>query len=191
MTFPEHDSIVRESRKVNDVVEVGLDVLNGEVGNRGISICPMTYRLVCLNGMRRADRSGAINLRHVGNTDRLSESFRDAIPVAIAAGTGLYDRMERAVQSMVDSVLDEFDALKAFGLSSAESRDVAHDVMAERSVALPSDTKSWGDVLAEVKDVTVYDVLNGITHVAQSKGTDRRIEMEDLASKYLFRRVAS
>ena len=190
-TFPEHDSIVKHSRQVNDIVEVGLDVLNGEIGNRGISICPMTYRLFCLNGMRRADRTGAISLRHVGDPKRLAESFRDAVPVAIAAGTGLFDRMGRAVESMVDSVLDEFDSLKAFGLTATESRDVARDVMVERSVALPTDHKQWGDMLAEVNDISVYDVLNGVTHMAQQKGTDRRIELEEAASKYLFRRVAA
>jgi hypothetical protein len=191
LTFPEHDSIVQHSRQVNDIVEVGLDVLNGEIGNRGISISPMTWRLVCLNGMRRADKTGAISLRHVGDPKRLAESFRDAVPVAIAAGNGMFERMGRAVESMLDSVLDEFDSLKAFGLTSTESRDVARDVMATRSVALPSDTKEWGDMLAEVRDVSVYDVLNGVTHVAQQKGTDRRIEMEEAASKYLFRRVAA
>lgn len=191
LTFPEHDAIVKGSPQVNDIVEIGLDVLNGEVGNRSISISPMTMRLICLNGMRRADKGGAMNLRHVGNPERLAESFRDAVPLALAASLGLRTRMESAVDSMINSVLDEFDALKAFGLSATESHDVARDVMTTRSVSLPTNHKEWGDMLAEVDDVSVYDVLNGITHVAQSKGTDRRIDMEESAARYLFRRVAA
>jgi hypothetical protein len=190
MTFPEHDAIVR-SPHVNDVVEVGLDLLNGEVGNRAISITPLTWRLVCLNGMRRADREMAQRLRHVGDPARIEEAFRDAVPVALAAGHGLRERMEQAVDQLIDDVMGEFSDLRAFGLSASESRDVARDVMASRSLALPEKTDDWGDVLASVADLSAYEVLNGVTHVAQSRNTDRRLELEESAGRYLYARTAA
>ncbi|MCP4204242.1 MAG: DUF945 domain-containing protein [bacterium] len=190
LTFPEHDAVVKHSRKVNDIVEVGLDVLNGEVGNRSVSITPLAWRLVCLNGMRRADRSVSTRLRHVGDPARLRESFQDAVPLAIAASRGLQERMNKAVDQMIDGALDEILGLTRFGLSKAETRDVARDVMAEQRIALPSDTKEWGDILADV-DISAFDVLNGVTHIAQAKGTDRRVEMEEAAAQYLYRRVAA
>lgn len=189
MTFPEHDALVKNSPKVNDIIEVGLDVLNGELGNRSISLTPLTWRLVCLNGMRRADREVAQRLSHIGNPERLNEAFRDAVPVAIAASQGMAERMGKAVDTLIDDVLGEFDALRAFGLTATESRDVARDVMTERKVALPEKTSEWAEALADVRDISAYEVLNGVTHVAQSHGTDRRIEMEESAAKYLYART--
>jgi hypothetical protein len=189
VTFPEHDAIVRGTRQINDVVEVGLDILNGEVGNRALSLSPLVWRLVCLNGMRRpSSTEDAARFRHVGDPERLHQAFADALPVAIAGGQRLRDLMAASTDVMIDDALAEFD-LSAFGLSPVESQDVARDVLAERAVALPASTSDWGDVLADVRDLTAYDVANGITHVAQSRGTDRRVELEEAASRYLDRAV--
>ncbi len=193
LTFPGHDAIVQHSRQVNDIVEVGLDLLNGEIGNRSVSITPVTWRLVCLNGMRRADREVSSRLRHVGDPERLKEAFADAVPSALAASFGLRDQMGAAVERIVDDVLSEFDGLRAFGLNVAEAQDVARDVMSARGLALPSSTDGWADVVNDWRtdhELSAYDVLNGVTHVAQRKGTDRRIEMEEAASRYLHKRAA-
>jgi len=190
MTFPEHGMVIQNPTKIGDVVEVGLDLLNGEIGNRSVSVTPMTYRLVCLNGMRSADRDTATRLRHVGDPARLVEAFQDAVPAALAAGNGLAEKMQVSVDRLIDDVLGEFDGLRAFGLSMGESRDVARDVMAERQVALPTDTSEWTNAVEGIGDVSAYDVLNGITHVAQGKDVDRRIDMEEAASRYLRRRTA-
>lgn len=188
LTLPGEDIVVK-SPQVGDVVEIGLDLLNGEIGNRAVSIAPMTYRLVCLNGMRRADRDAVSRLNHVGDPERLKEAFRDAVPSAIAASQGLRQRMETAVDRLVDDLLGEFNGLQAFGLTKSESRDVAGDVMAQRRIALPADTKEWSETFASIRDLTVYDVMNGVTHVAQSRSTDRRLEMEEGAARYLMNRT--
>lgn len=188
LTLPS-DQVVVKSPVKGDIVEIGLDLLNGEIGNRAVNITPTTYRLICLNGMRSADRSEAHRLRHVGAPKRLEEAFRDAVPAAIASSRGLRDQMERAVDAMVDDLLDEFDSLSAFGLSQSDARDVARDVMAGRSLALPDKTDAWGDVLRGVEGVSVFDIANGVTHVAQSHGTDKRIELEEAGAKYMQRRV--
>lgn len=190
LTLPGEDKAIAKSRQVGDIVELGLDILNGEIGNRAVSICPITYRLVCLNGMRRADREVSHRLRHVGDPKRLIEAFQDAVPAALASARGLREQMEKATDRLIDDLLNEFDSLRTFGLSVTDTRDVAADMLAERSLALPADTNEWGNVFAQVRDVSAYDVINGITHVAQRKGTDARIEMEEAASKYLQRAVA-
>lgn len=190
MTFPEHALVVKNSPRVGDVVEFGFDLLNGEIGNRSVSIAALLYQLVCLNGMRRADKQHSTRLNHVGDPARLAEAFADAVPATFAAAQGLRGKMEQAVDHLIDDVLGEFDTLKAFGLSATDTRDVARDVMNERNVALPENTNEWGEALASIADVTAYDVMNGVTHVAQRKGTDRRLEMEEAASSYLLRRVA-
>lgn len=190
LTIPGSDVVLDNPNKVGDIVEVGLDLLNGELGNRSVSVGPVTWRLVCLNGMRRADRSAVTRISHVGDTERLRESFRDGVPSALAAAQGMGDTMQQALDVMVDDLLNEFDGLaSAFGLHKAEVKDVAADVLAERQIALPSDTSDWADAFARAGEVTAFDVANGITHVAQSRPTDRRLEMEEGAYAYLQRRT--
>jgi hypothetical protein len=189
LTLPGDDMVVANPAKVGDIVEVGFDLLNGEIGNRSISVAPMVWRLVCLNGMRSCDRGLQQKLRHVGSSERLIEAFRDAVPSALGAARGMRTKMVAAVDMLVDNLLGEFAGLAAFGLTVPDRRDVARDVMAERTIALPEDTKSWGDIMAAAPPASVYDVLNGMTHVAQSRGTDRRLEMEEAASAYLDRRI--
>jgi hypothetical protein len=95
--------------------------------------------------------------------------------------------MAKAVDRLVDDLLSEFDSLRAFGLTANESRDVARDVMADRSLALPTDTSEWGKIFANVHTVSAYDVMNGVTYLAQGRGTDRRLELEEAASAYLYK----
>lgn len=189
LTFPDHAAIVR-SPQVNDIVEVGLDVVNGEIGNRAIAITPSTFRLVCLNGMRRQHKEVAHRLRHTGDPKRLAEAFQDALPVAIAGGEQLRARMAMAVDRLVDDVLGELDGLSAFGLQANEVRDVTRELAAGVGLVLPSNTAEWTDPLATIRTASMYDVANAVTHFAQSRGTDRRLELEESAAQYLYRRVA-
>lgn len=189
ITLPGDDIVVENPTKVGDIVEVGLDLLNGEIGNRAVSITPVTWRLVCLNGLRSKTANETTRLNHIGDEKRLAEAFSDGVPAALAASRGMRQRMVRAVDMMVDDILGEFEGLAAFGLGKQDARDIARDVMAERSLALPEDTNEWGAVFEQVRDVTVYDVVNGVTHMAQQKGIDRRLELEEAADSYLRRRV--
>lgn len=182
------------TRKRGDVVECGLDLLNGEVGNRSISLTPMIWRLVCLNGMRQAERKldEQLRLRHIGSSERLEEAFRDALPVALQSSSEMRQRMDQAVDRLLDDVLSEFDGLRSFGLNAGEARNVGRHVLAEREIALPEDHTKWADAIAEsnVEDVSVFDVANAITRTAQSHGTDRRLEMEEVGAKYLYKRTS-
>lgn len=180
-------------RKEGDVVECGLDLLNGEVGNRSISLTPILWRLICLNGMRRGERrlDEQLRLRHIGSSERLEEAFRDALPVALQSSSEMRQRMDKAVDQLLDDVLSEFDGLRSFGLNAGEARNVGREVMAQREIALPEDHSKWADAIAEAKveDVSVFDVANAITRTAQSHGTDRRLEMEEVGAKYLYKRT--
>lgn len=202
LTLPSRDKAVR----VGDVVALGLDVLNGEILNRSLSITPATYRLVCLNGMRSADVQGIRRFRHVGDPRRLAEAFADAVPVALAEAEGLRTRMARAVDVLVDDILADIDGLDAFGLTQTDADAAARDLFSERGVALPEDRSEWG-ALPEVHEarVSVWDVANAITHSAQRHtrevidvttgersqlpGTDRRLALESAAGAYLMRRT--
>ncbi len=190
LTMPGEASVVRHDAKVGDVVETGLDLLNGEIGNRSASITPITYRLTCTNGMRSASREDARRFHHVGDPRRLEQAFRDAVPTVIARSRGLHRQMAVCLDRVAEDALREFDGLSVFGLTKTDARDVARDVMAERGVALPSNTGEWKDALAGVSDLSAWDVANGITHVAQRRAVDRRLELEEAAGAYVARRAA-
>ena len=188
IVIPGDDIVIENPREVGDIVSIGLDLLNGEIGNRSVSVCPVTWRLVCKNGMRSADRSAVARLRHVGDADRLLEAFTDAVPKALAEARGLRTHMATAVDRMIDDALADIDRLRGFGLTVAETRDVARDLAAERKIALPGDPKTWGDV--DLGEVSVFDVSNAMTHFAQTKDTDRRVQIEEAAGAYLVKRAA-
>lgn len=173
--------------KVGDVVQSGFDLLNGEVLNRSVSITPSTYRLVCLNGMRSWSAGNARRWAHVGDPTRLREAFQDAVPVALAEAHGLRDRMATAVDRLIDDALDEIEGLSAFGFGVTETRAIARDLFADRGLVLPTALDQWTDAIQGAAAVSAYDVLNAITHTAQSRGTDDRLTWEERAGAYLHR----
>jgi hypothetical protein len=178
--------------KVGDVVEAGLDLLNGELGNRSVQIDPSVYRLICLNGMRGWSNAGdSRRLRHIGNPERLAEALYDAIPAALNDATGQINQLRKAADRVIEDVADEFNLFTgSLGMTQSETQQVARQVFAERAIALPAKADEWGDAFKGVTDLTAYDVLNGITAYAQTRGTDRRLELEEAASGYLRRRVS-
>lgn len=186
MTLPGEAVTIDNPRQVGDVVETGLELLNGELGNRAISITPITWRLVCLNGMRRADREQGMTLRHAGDPERLRERFDDAIPAALASSKEIAGKMATAVDRLLDDVLGDIGSLRAFGLSKRDTREVARDVAQSRGVALPADHHSWSDIFAaDIREVSAYEVMNGITHYAQQHDTDKRLDLEEAAARYV------
>lgn len=178
--------------KVGDVVEAGLDVLNGELGNRSVQIDPSAFRLVCLNGMRGWSNTGeSRRLRHIGNPERLVEALYDAIPAALNDATGQIDLLRKAADRVIADVADEFNLFTgSLGMTQTETQQVARQIFAERAIALPAKTDEWGDAFKAVNDLTAYDVLNGITAYAQTRGTDRRLDLEEAAGAYLRRRAS-
>jgi hypothetical protein len=176
--------------KKGDLVEYGLDVVNGELGNSSIAIDPVTVRLICTNGARGSVYGDRRRMNHRGDPGRLVETIYDAIPAALNEAQGQIDMMRRAADRMIDDLDGEFQLLTGrVGLSVSESREVARTVMAERSIALPERTSDWGDILRGITDVSAYDVLNGITAYAQTRPAARRLDLESAAVEYGARRA--
>jgi hypothetical protein len=175
--------------RVGDVVSTGIDLRNGETLTRSVSVAPVTYRLVCLNGMVRFENGVAKRWAHRGDPERLRQAFTDHVPVALAEATGLRDRMRAAVDRLVDDALAEVEGLSAFGFGVTETRAIARDLYADRGLALPTAIDTWADVVRG-SPVSVYDVANAITHVAQSRpSVDDRIAYEEAGASYLIRRT--
>lgn len=186
ITLPGEAKPVREG----DVIEHGIDIANSELGLRSVQITPVTFRLVCLNGMRAWKSESAMRMRHIGDPDRLRNQTRDAIPVAFAEARGDLDRWRKAVDTLVDNALEEVESLRGFGLSTGEVQQVGRQ-LAEQRGALPQDVgkASLEDLLSE--PTTAYEVANAITASAASReGTAARLSMEEVGHRYLVRRAA-
>lgn len=175
--------------KAGDVIQHGLDLGNGETLTRSVSVAPSTFRLVCTNGMRRWEKGAAKRWSHVGDPERLRQAFQDAVPVALAEARGLRDRMRTAVDRLVDDALGEIEGLSVFGFGVGETRAIARDLFGDRGLALPAAVDTWADAIQGAAPVTVYDVANAITHVAQTRGVDDRLAYEEAGSAYLLRRT--
>ncbi|MBK8410333.1 MAG: DUF932 domain-containing protein [Sandaracinaceae bacterium] len=169
--------------KVGDVIEHGIDIGNSELGLRSVQITPITYRLVCTNGMRAWKSESALRLRHIGDPDRLHELVRDALPIAFAEARGDLELWRRSVDRLVDDALDEVESLRAFGLGSGEVRAVGHEL----AVASGLDGSAQ-NALAGAGS-TVFDVANAVTAVARARGTAARLMLEEAGHQYLSRRA--
>lgn len=186
MTFPTDAIEVRQ----NDPIEYGLDISNGELGARSVGITSSTYRLVCTNGMRAWRSDANLRLRHVGSPTKLREAFLDGIPVALAESRGQMRQWQASVAMMVDSVFDEIDGLRQYGLSASDSRAIATTYAAEYGLRLPANSSAEDVRTLLQQEPTVYNVANAITRTAQNTDNmDRRFDLEEAANRYLSRRV--
>jgi hypothetical protein len=185
ITMPGESVAVRK----DDIIEWGLDIGNSEVGLRSVQVTPITYRLICTNGMRAWRSEAALRMRHVGDPKRLHEQLRDAIPVALAEARGDIEKWRRATEVLVDNALDEIESLRLVGLGQAEVQAVGRE-LAMASGLLPA-TSSAQTVLDALKvPTTAYDIANAMTAVARDRGeVAARLTLEEQGHRYLSRRT--
>lgn len=169
-----------------DVIEWGLDVGNSELGLRSVQVVPMTYRLVCLNGMRHADAGATTRLRHVGDPIKIRDDLAVAIPAAFAEARGDLAMWRKSVDTMVDDALGDLEAMfgrRAPGELRAVGRQLA---------ALPEQTTN--EELAEHlrgMRTTAFDVANAITATARDRSdVAARMTLEETGHRYLASRTA-
>jgi hypothetical protein len=173
--------------RVGDVIEHGVDIGNSELGLRSVQITPVTYRLVCANGMRAWRSEGARRLRHVGGADRLHEQVREALPLAFAEARGDVDLWRRSVDRLVRDALGEVESLRGLGLGAGDVRAVGQELV----LGLGVGSDAEGGFVGVLKGVstTVFDVANAITAVAHGRGTVARLALEEAGRRYLQRRA--
>ena len=175
--------------KVGDVIEHGIDIGNSELGLRSVQVTPITYRLVCTNGMRAWRSEAALRMRHIGDPARLRDQLRDAIPVAFAEARGDIAKWQKATEVLIDSALDEVESLRAFGLGQSEIQAVGRHIAASGAL-LPASTGN--ETLTQLMTVptTAFEMANAITATARDRGdVAARLTLEEAAHRYLSRRV--
>jgi hypothetical protein len=185
ITLPAEGMAVRK----NDIIEWGLDIGNSEVGVRSVQVTPITYRLVCTNGMRAWRSEAALRMRHVGDPKRLRAQLKDAIPVAFAEARGDIEKWRRASEFLIDEALEEIEGLRTLGLGQSEVQAVGRE-LAMANGLLPASSSAQAIIEALKVPTTAYDVSNAVTAVARDREVAARLTMEEVGHRYLSRRAA-
>ncbi|HEY9723138.1 MAG TPA: DUF932 domain-containing protein [Oscillatoriaceae cyanobacterium] len=166
IVFPRRMTEVRKG----DVVMTGLNVTNSETGCRAVHIDALVYRLVCSNGLVRAESNGRTTLRHVGQAERL----KDAMAIAIRDAKENAHRLVEQFKATIEHKLTEPQALlERFAQDAQLSRDQLQAALA--AYALEPDPTGFG-------------VVNAVTRAAQFESSFKaRYQMERQGAALLAR----
>lgn len=180
----------RAAVKVGDEVQAGVVISNSEVGHGSVSISPMIYRLVCLNGLITND--GRFRANHVGR--RVEEGVLAAINYQ--DDTRAAD--DRAVLLKVRDHVNDAVSEIGFGqrvermAALAQSREMKNPVKAMEVLARKIDiSEGEGESIltAIIKgaDLSAWGVVNAVTAQAHNESIsyDRVVEFEAIGGKLL------
>jgi hypothetical protein len=163
--------------KVGDVSHVGLDLSTSSFGRSAIHLTPVVWRLVCLNGLRAAERLGRLSFRHVGEAHKLRNAITEGIPTALTHARGLMEQWRRAVDFMVEDVQRQIEETRI--LTSSERKTFEEQLKIEAGTsALP-------------EHLPLYSFVNAMTASAKAATPARRLEIEAVAGDVLHRHVGS
>ncbi len=160
---------------VGDVTALGLDVSTSSFGRSAVHIRGLLWRLKCTNGLRVSEKMGSFSVRHIGESQRLRDGIREAIPTVLAHASGAMDQWRRSVSFMVDDVQRQIEQLRE--MNASEQKGVLDELKSEIGVReLPARTD-------------LFSMINAVTAFAKNTVPARRIELESIAGDLLHRHM--
>ena len=161
--------------KPGDVSALGIDITASSFARSAVHVTPVIWRLLCSNGLKRAERGSGLSFRHVGDAQRLRDAVAEAIPSAVLRARGVMDQWQRAVTLMVEDVQRQLESLRE--LTQPERKEIESRLLVEvRRPELPD-------------AVPLYDLVNAMTASAKTSTPARRLEIESVAGDVLARHV--
>lgn len=155
------------TRAKGDILQVGLDIVNSEVGYTAMNIMGFVWRLVCTNGMRRMERGDMFSQRHIYIDD-----------------AAFFNRCCQAITDGVQNgqkTMEQFAALKALPLTNTLP---VHDVIGTEFDLSKSIVESAKELWEN--DDSAYGVINSFTAAARGLDDEKRLEIEREAGKMLM-----
>jgi hypothetical protein len=155
----------------NDIIRVGLDIQNSEVGYSSLMIAPITYRLVCTNGLKMwKQEEGAFKQRHVHmGSNELKDLLKVTMSTSIEKGKELIEGMRASRQISIDNPYKYIDGIVLeYSLSNKMGERIkeAYDVEPEKNL---------------------YSILNAFTRTGRDIGNhDSRMKLETIASSLML-----
>ena len=168
--------------KKGDPVQAGLIITNSEVGMGALSVYPLIYRLVCLNGMVRQD--DGVRRYHVGRAGSSEEEAYELYQddTLQADDAALLLKLRDTVRTAIDAtkfklLVDRFRDAADQKLTGNPVKAV--EVLAQRVVLGKDEKSSVLRHLIEGGDLSRWGVANAVTRAAADVDSfDRSIEME-------------
>lgn len=171
--------------KKGDVVQAGVVISNSEVGHGSVSVKPLIYRLVCLNGMILPD---GFRANHVGRKVEDNEALW-ADDTRQADDRAVLLKVRDMVRNSVDAAIFNDRVAKMAGLTEQRvTGDPAKaiEVLAKKIGANEGEKGGILRSLISGGDLTSWGLLNAVTHQAHSvESYDRSVEFELLGGKLL------
>lgn len=172
--------------KKGDVVQCGVVISNSETGHGAVSISPLVYRLICLNGMIAND--GRLRANHVGGRiEETEELYADDTRKADDRAVLL--KVRDHVRNAVDSVAFAKRIEAMSGLAAARvtgDPTLAVEALAKKVGATDGERGGILRALIEGGDLTAWGLLNAVTAQAHSaKDYDRSVEFERMGGTLL------
>ena len=176
---------------LNDPVQSGVVISNSEVGQGGVSVAMLIYRLVCLNGMVVPFESFKARRNHIGGKLDFDDNFSI---IASDETTKLQDQaflasLKDVVRAAADPDVFHEAASK---LQAANTRGITGNVeeAVQRVTKHLTLTQSEGDSVLEnlVRDgnYTQWGLANAVTRTAQDiESYDRASELERMGGRVI------
>lgn len=168
-----------------DVVQAGVVISNSEVGHGSVSVKPLIYRLVCLNGMILPD---GFRANHVGRKVEDNEALW-ADDTRQADDRAVLLKVRDMVRSSVDMAVFNGRIAKMSGLTGQLiSGDPAKaiEVLAKKIGANEGEKGGILRSLIAGGDLSSWGLLNAVTHQAHSvESYDRAVEFEAMGGQLL------
>ena len=171
--------------KVGDEVRAGVIISNSEVGHGAVSIAPMVYRLVCLNGMVCPD--GRFRGYHVGRRVIETEALY-ADDTKQADDRAVLLKVRDHVKAAVDVIKFRERVERMSGLVEAKvtgNPEKAIEVLAKKIGASEGERVGILRSLIEGQSLSAWGLLNAVTAQAHSADYDRGVEFESMGGQLL------
>lgn len=150
-----------------DVLKVGIDIVNSEVGFSSLRVYPIIYRLVCKNGLKAWQQDGEvfeqrhIHLTHAEITNRMNEAIIKSLRLG-------------------DEFVEKFIATKQMPLKNPM---LVIDALAKQNKYSDKLTDGLKEAFALEPMNNVYGIVNMLTLKAQDLSIEDRLALEKDAGK--------
>ena len=172
-----------------DIVQAGIMISNSEVGLGSVTVQPLIFRLVCLNGMIVNDARTRKN--HVGRAGSADENYQLYTDETLKADDRVF---MLKIQDTVRAAVDEAKFSQVVGMmrDAQQARMNTTDIpgivkLASRDFGL-SEAEENGILarLVEGQDLSLYGLANAVTRHSQDVGSyDRATELESIGYSVL------
>jgi hypothetical protein len=170
----------REVKK-GDIVQAGVVISNSEIGRGAVSVSPLLYRLICLNGAIAND--GRLRGYHVGGRVESSEELW-ADDTRKADDRAILLKVRDTVRAAVDELAFDNRIRKLQGLTEMKvvgNPEKAVELLAQKVNASESEKGGLLRALIEGGDLSAWGLMNAVTAQAHhATSYDRSVELENI-----------